>query len=165
MVQLEAPFGALVAWIAFRDRLGWRRAFGMLVAFLGVALIAGEPRYEDNLGSILLVVSGALAFAVGQAMIKKLGVVGGFTLVAWVAVFAVPQLFVSSWIFEDGQWEAIANAPPVVWGAVIYLGVDHDGHRLRRLVSATGPPRHEPGHALSAAPAGRHGGGRNSLPG
>jgi len=123
VVQLEVPFGALAAWIVFRDRLGWRRAFGMLLAFVGVALIAGEPRYQDNLSSILLVVSGALTWVVGQIMIKTLGVVGGFTLIAWVAAWAAPQLFVASWLFEDGQMEAIENAPPIVWLAIVYLGL------------------------------------------
>jgi O-acetylserine/cysteine efflux transporter len=123
VVQLEVPFGALVAWIVFRDRLGWRRAFGMLLAFIGVTLIAGEPRYEDNLTSILLVVGGAFTWAVGQIMIKTLGVVGGFTLIAWMAMWAAPQLFVASWLFEDGQMEAIENAPPIVWMTVVYLGL------------------------------------------
>ena len=123
VVQLEVPFGALVAWLVFRDRLGWTRAFGMLLAFVGVALIAGEPRYEDNLRSILLVVGGAFTWAVGQVMIKKLGVVGGFTLIAWVAICAAPQLFIASWIFEDGQLEAIGNAPAIVWMTVLYLGL------------------------------------------
>ena len=123
VVQLEVPFGALVAWVAFRDRLGWRRAFGMLLAFIGVTLIAGEPRYEDNVISILLVVGGAFAWAVGQIMIKTLGVVGGFTLIAWMAVMAAPQLFLASWLFEDGQMDAIENAPPIVWMAVVYLGL------------------------------------------
>jgi O-acetylserine/cysteine efflux transporter len=123
VVQLEVPFGALVAWIVFRDSLGWGRAFGMLLAFFGVTLIAGEPRYEDNLASILLVIGGAFTWAVGQIMIKMLGVVGGFTLIAWVAIWAAPQLFVASWLFEDGQMEAIENAPLIVWAAVIYLGL------------------------------------------
>lgn len=123
VVQLEVPFGALVAWIAFRDRLGWRRAFGMLLAFIGVTLIAGEPRYEDNLFSILLVVGGAFTWAVGQIMIKMLGVVGGFTLIAWMAVMAAPQLFLASWLFEDGQMDAIENAPSIVWMAIVYLGL------------------------------------------
>lgn len=123
VVQLEVPFGALLAWMVFRDRLGWRRAFGMLLAFVGVTLIAGEPRYEDNLSSILLVAGGALTWAIGQIMIKKLGVVGGFTLIAWVAVLAAPQLFVASWLVEDGQMEAVVNAPPIVWVAVVYLGL------------------------------------------
>jgi drug/metabolite transporter (DMT)-like permease len=47
----------------------------MLLAFIGVTLIAGEPRYEDDLISILLVVGGAFTWAVGQIMIKTLGVV------------------------------------------------------------------------------------------
>lgn len=123
VVQLEVPFGALLAWLVFRDGLGWRRASGMLLAFAGVTLIAGEPRYEDNLTSFLLLAGGAFTWAVGQIMIKTLGVVGGFTLIAWVAVLAAPQLFVASWLFEDGQMEAIANAPPIVWLAVVYLGL------------------------------------------
>lgn len=123
VVQLEVPFGALLAWLVLRDPLGWRRAFGMLLAFIGVALIAGEPRYEDNLQSILLVVGGALTWAVGQIMIKRLGVVGGFTLIAWVAVCAAPQLFVASLLIEDGQFDAIMHAPPIVWMAVLYLGL------------------------------------------
>jgi O-acetylserine/cysteine efflux transporter len=123
VVQLEVPFGALVAWVVFRDRLGWRRAIGMLLAFVGVTLIAGEPRYEDNLTSILLVIGGAFTWAVGQVMIKKLGVVGGFSLIAWVALCAAPQLFIASWLIEDGQLDAISNAPPIVWMTVLYLGL------------------------------------------
>lgn len=123
IIQLEVPFGAFLAWIVFHDRLGWGRAFGMLLAFIGVVLIAGEPRYEHNLTSILLLVGGALTWAIGQIMIKTLGVVGGFTLIAWVAVWAAPQLFVASWLFEDGQIEAIKTAPPIVWAAISYLGL------------------------------------------
>ncbi len=123
VVQLEVPFGALAAWIVFRDRLGWGRALGMLLAFVGVAVIAGEPRYQDNLSSILLVVSGALTWVVGQIMIKTLGMVGGFTLIAWVSMWAAPQLFVASWLVEDGQMDAIKNAPPIVWIAILYLGL------------------------------------------
>ena len=70
-----------------------------------------------------MLAGGALTWAVGQIMIKTLGVVGGFTLIAWVAVMAAPQLFVASWLFEKNQLEAIANAPPVVWAAVVYLGL------------------------------------------
>ena len=48
---------------------------------------------------------------------------GGLTLIAWVAVFAAPQLLVSSWIFERDQLAAIANATTVVWAAVVYLAL------------------------------------------
>ncbi|MDG1497979.1 MAG: EamA family transporter, partial [Amylibacter sp.] len=44
-------------------------------------------------------------------------------ITAWVAVFAVPQLFFMSAIFETGQIEALQNASSIVWWAVVYLGL------------------------------------------
>jgi len=123
VVQAEVPFGALLAWIVFKDRLGWRRAFGMLVAFVGIAIIAGRPQLAGSTQSVALVLAGAFSWAVGQVMVKRLGHVGGFTLIAWVAVVATPQLFIASWIFEEGQLDAIKSAGPLVWGVVAYLGL------------------------------------------
>ena len=123
VVQLEVPFGALLAAIFLRERLGVRPAFGMALAFLGVGLIAGEPRLGEDHMALVLVVSGAFVWAIGQVMIKAMGPFGGFTLIAWVAVFAAPQLFVSSWLFEGGQLEAIRGADWRGWAVVLYLGL------------------------------------------
>lgn len=123
VVQLEVPFGALLAALFLKERLGARPAFGMALAFVGVALIAGEPRLGGDHMALILVVSGAFVWAIGQVMIKAMGPFGGFTLIAWVAVFAAPQLFVSSWLFEDGQLEAIRGADWRGWAVVLYLGL------------------------------------------
>ena len=45
------------------------------------------------------------------------------TVTAWVAVFATPQLFVMSLIFEDNHVAAIRGADWFVWSAVLYLGL------------------------------------------
>ena len=154
IIQLEVPFGALLAWIFFQDRLGWGRAFGMLLAFIGVMLIAGEPRYEDNLTSILLLVGGALTWAIGQIMIKALGVVGGFTLIAWVAVWAAPQLFVRLVAVRGRPVGSHGNRPAHCLGSHLVSGPGDDGVGLRALVPPPRPPRRQPGHALSAPAAG-----------
>ena len=124
VIQLEVPFATLLAALFLGDRVGWRRVAGMAVAFGGVALIAGEPRLQDNLLPFFLVMAGALTWSVGQVLIKTLGgAVGGFRLIAWIAVFSAPQLFVASWLLEDGQVQAIAAADWLGWGVVIYLGL------------------------------------------
>jgi len=57
-------------------------------------------------------------------MVKGLkGKVGGFTLTAWVAILATPQFFLSSWLFEEGQIDALKSAGWIGWGVVIYMGV------------------------------------------
>ena len=123
VVQLEVPFAALLAWLVFKDPLGWRGFGGMVLAFAGIALIAGSPEQRTNLLPVLLVAGGGLAFAVGQIMIKRIGQIGGFTMIACVAAIAGPQLLVSSLIFEQGQMEAILRAPPIVWVTVAYLAL------------------------------------------
>ena len=121
IVQLEVPFGVLGAVLFLKDRLQLKHVIGIGLAFAGVILIAGEPSLQDNLVYVLLVAGGAMTWAIGQVMVKTLGQVGGFTLIAWVAVFASPQLFLSSWIFEQNHIAAIREADALVWVAVIYL--------------------------------------------
>lgn len=121
IVQLEVPFGVLCAAIFLKDRLRLKHIVGIGLAFVGVVLISGEPTLQNNLTSVAMVVAGAFTWAVGQVMIKTLDRIGGFTLIAWVAVFASPQLFLSSLLFEHDQVAATMGAGLVVWAAVIYL--------------------------------------------
>ena len=124
IIQLESAFAALLAAIFLKDMIGWRRALGMALAFCGVLLLAGEPSIRGAYVSAGMVLAGSLLFAAGQVMTKALkGAVGGFQLTAWVAVFAVPQLFLASFIFEAGHWTHLQNAAPVVWVAILYLGL------------------------------------------
>ena len=128
--QLQVPFAALLAAIFFRDAIGWRRAIGLAIAFLGVALIAGEPRFEGNYLSLALVIAAALVWAVANIQIKALGTIDGFTLNAWVSIFATPQLLLASLLLEDGHLAALQAADwralfSVVYQALLVLGVGY----------------------------------------
>lgn len=123
LVQLEVPFGLLLAWLVLGDRISLQQGCGILVAFAGAVLIIGEPRLSGHLIYAFLVVGGAFTWAVGQIMIKKLGDIGGFRLISGVALFAAPQLFVASFIFERDQIAQIETASIGAWAAVAYLGL------------------------------------------
>lgn len=123
LVQLEVPFGALLAAIFLNDQLGWKRALGMALAFFGVSMIAGTPSLRHQLLSAFLVMSGALTWSVGQVMIKKMVTITGFQLIAWVAIFAGPQMLIFSLILETGHLRALKNATILGWGTVIYMGI------------------------------------------
>ncbi len=120
-IQLQVPFAAILAAIVFKDKLGWRRLLGMAIAFGGVALIAGEPRFGGNLLPLVLVVSAALVWSIANIQIKALGdEVDVFALSAWVALLAAPQLFLVTFLFEDGQVDALLAASWRAWGAIAY---------------------------------------------
>ena len=124
LIQLEVPFATLLGAVLLGERPGWQRLAGIAVAFAGVALIAGQPDLRGQLWPMLLVVSGAFTWAVGQIMVKRLGGgIGGFALIAWVGVFAGPQMIIASLAIESGQLEALRSATWVGWGTVIYLGL------------------------------------------
>jgi O-acetylserine/cysteine efflux transporter len=123
-IQLQVPFAALLAAILFKERLGWRRLTGMAIAFAGVVVIAGEPRLADNLPSLATVVVAACIWSFASAQIKLLGdEVEVLALNAWVALLAVPQLALISWLLEDGQVDAILNASWITWLSVVYQAV------------------------------------------
>lgn len=123
IVQLEVPFATLLAAIFLGEALGVRKIVGMAVAFVGVFLIAGEPRPGNDLTGTFLVIGGGISWAAGQVMARTLGQIGGFTMIAWVAVFASPQLFIASAVIEHDQIGHMMRAGWEVWATVIYMGL------------------------------------------
>jgi O-acetylserine/cysteine efflux transporter len=123
-VQLQTPFAAIMAAIFFGERLGWRRILGMIVAFAGVLLIAGEPRFSDNPWPLLAVIGAALVWAAGNIQVKALGdSIDAVTLNGWIAILAAPQLLVASWLIEGPQWRHIPDVTWHGWGALLFQAV------------------------------------------
>lgn len=119
-VQLQVPFAAVLAAFFFQDRLGWRRALGLLIAFAGVVVIAGVPRLEGRYGALMMVIGAALVWALSNVQVKKVSDLSPWCVSAWMSLFAVPQLVILSWWTEAGQWEALREADWLGWGTVLY---------------------------------------------
>lgn len=122
-IQLQVPFASLLAAIFFKDKLGWRRALGMAIAFLGVAVIAGEPRLAGQYVALGFVIAASFVWSIANVQIKLLEDIDGLTLNAWVAAFATPMLIVATLVTEDGQWQALRDADAWGWFAVLYQSV------------------------------------------
>jgi len=124
IIHLEVPFSVLLAAIVLKDKPGIQRILGMLISFAGIVLIAGQPSLSEQLPAILLTAAGAMTWAVGQIMVKRLeNPPSGFALTAWVGVFSGPQMILGSFMFEDSQLESLANASWIGWGVILYLAL------------------------------------------
>lgn len=123
IVELEIPMAAVMATVLLKEKLGWRRAFGMALAFGGVLCIVGEPRVQENIDYVLIMLAGTVCWSLSQVLIRSLGQVGGFTLITWMAVMATPQLILASLLIEGPQWDAVVHAGWRGWGVILYLGL------------------------------------------
>ncbi|MCZ6663778.1 MAG: DMT family transporter, partial [Gammaproteobacteria bacterium] len=103
ILQLAAPLATLIAVTVLRESLGGRKAAGTVLAFVGVALVVGQPGGDEPIVAMLLIAAGALAWAAGQVIAKTITDTDSQTLVAWAAIFAVPPLLLSSLLLERGH--------------------------------------------------------------
>ncbi|MEX1109817.1 MAG: DMT family transporter [Dongiaceae bacterium] len=123
-VQLQVPFAALLAAVFFRDMFGWRRTLGTFVAFAGIVIIAGEPRFEGGLGPLLLVILAACIWAFSNIQVKWLGDgISVWRLNGWIAMLATPQLLALTWFVEGNPFPVLLEAGWAGWGAVLYQSI------------------------------------------
>jgi O-acetylserine/cysteine efflux transporter len=123
VMQLQVPFGAILAALVLREKFSWRDGFGMGAAFAGVALIAGAPRLETGRVGVALFVIAALAWALSSIQIKWLGPINVFQLNGWLAVFIAIELLMLSVWREGSPLPAIRAAGWRGWTGVAYTSL------------------------------------------
>lgn len=121
ILLIEVPLAALLAAIFYRDYLGWRRSVGMVVALAGVAVVIGQPRFEGNYVSVMLILAGAVLWACGSVQLKTMASkFGPLELIAWMNLFSLPQLLLVVFLTEPDAWQQVQAASLTSWLAVVY---------------------------------------------
>jgi O-acetylserine/cysteine efflux transporter len=118
--QVQVPFAAILAAYFYKDPFGWRQMAGLVLSFLGIVLIIGEPRIGGNFPWVACILGSALAAAIGNIQFKALGPINSFALSGWLALFTAPQMLLSSLLVETGQWNAIRQATWRGWSSLGY---------------------------------------------
>jgi O-acetylserine/cysteine efflux transporter len=123
-VQLQVPFAAILAAIFFKESLHWRRITGMVIAFAGIVLIAGQPRFFANPWPLASVIAAAMVWSIANVQVKMLGdEIDAVQLNGWIAILAAPQLLIVSYAFEGDHWPALTDIGWAGAFALLYQGV------------------------------------------
>ena len=118
--QLATPFTILLAWPLLAERPSLITSAGVLLAFLGVVVLAAGPGLSANGIPILLVAGAALAFAVANVLTKRHGPFDPLMLMGWSSLFTVPQVMLMSSVLEHGQFATLVTADERGWLALAY---------------------------------------------
>ena len=92
----------------------------MLLAFVGVVVLAAGPGLSVNALPLLLVVGAAFAFAMSNVLTKRYGPFDPLMLMGWSSLLAVPQVLLMSLLLEHGQLASLVTANERGWLALAY---------------------------------------------
>ncbi len=124
LVQVEVPFGVIVAYFLLKEKPGIKNLLGICVSFFGVYILTGAPNLEGKFFGVLLTLSGACTWAYGAVLAKPLSEkMNPFALTAWLCLFSGPLLILASAIFDGNIMNYVLSANLNSWLIVAYLGL------------------------------------------
>lgn len=147
--MIGPPLTALLAWVLFREVLGWTRAMGTAIAFFGAALLVTGGQLAEPEPGLLV----GTAYLIGSQATWAIYILYGKPLLAHrppIMVMAGSHLFalLSVWLLSipiggwDFLWE-FERWTSGVWLGVLYLAIINTGlshllfvYALREVTSA-----------------------------
>ena len=127
-VQAEIPFGILIAFFLLGEKPPLKNIIGLIIAFIGIYILSGNPNLEGKMIGVIFILSGAFLWSLAQVLAKNVSEnIGGLALTAWLGIFAGPQAIFASFLIEGNTLDYIVNATPQAWMILIYLGLIMNG--------------------------------------
>jgi O-acetylserine/cysteine efflux transporter len=108
VLQIQAVFTALFAFVALGERPGRIRLAGMVVALVGIGVAAADEGASGPLLGFTLVVVAAVGWGVSNVLTRKAAPSAPFTFMVWTSAVPVLPLLALSLAFEG--WDRDARA-------------------------------------------------------
>jgi O-acetylserine/cysteine efflux transporter len=123
VIQTQVFFTIGFAMFFDKERLRTYQAIALLVAGIGLVVIALHTDANTTLLGLALVVFAGLSWGVANTVSRRAGSINMLSYVVWASGFAIPPLFVMAYLFEGG-WShmssALASAPLGAWAGVLW---------------------------------------------
>ncbi len=103
VLQAQALFTPLFAWLFLQERLRPHNLVGLLVAAAGLALIGARGGQALTVIGFGLTLAAAASWALGNIVTRRIGRVDPIGLVIWAGLVPPLPFFLMSWWFEGPQ--------------------------------------------------------------
>jgi O-acetylserine/cysteine efflux transporter len=122
VVQAQVFFTIGLAMYWSHERLRGFQWIALLLAALGLGVIAAHTDGRTTLLGVALVLLAALSWAGANFTAKQIGAVNLLAYVVWSGAFAVPPLLALSLLFEGPRaiQSALQNATAGAWAAAVW---------------------------------------------
>ena len=134
--EMFVPFATILSVIFLRERIGWRRIIGIVIAFAGVSIIAFGSHGDGPMPigwriGIAFMALGALSEAAGTIFVKKIDGMKPWHILAWFSLIGSVGLWTLTAIFDTGHAKMLAGADRTfLVTAILYsaIGASIIGH-------------------------------------
>ncbi|WP_233353623.1 DMT family transporter [Hellea balneolensis] len=130
VIQLSVPFSTIMSVMFLSEKVGWLRGIGIVLAFVGVLVIAIDPTSFTITLGLLYIAAAAFIASIGSVVMKRMAPIFALQMQAWIGLFSFAPLFVVSAFLEQNQWSTfIAGGWPIIAATVFaVIGVAVFGH-------------------------------------
>ncbi|QWE09572.1 EamA family transporter [Polynucleobacter ibericus] len=123
VIQTQVFFTIGFAMFFARERLRTYQTIALLVAIIGLIVIALHTDANTTFLGLALVVFAGLSWGVANTVSRRAGSINMLSYVVWASAFAIPPLFAISIVFEGG-WDhmstSLTSAPAGAWAGVLW---------------------------------------------
>ncbi len=124
IIQSQVPMTILLAWAVYGERITALQGFGIALAVLGLAGIGLAAGGNITLFGLGLILCGALAWACGNLVLRRLPGVRMLPLFVWGSLVPpLPMLGLSLLTETRDPVAVLVAVSPAGWGAVVYVAV------------------------------------------
>ena len=123
VIQTQVFFTIGFAMFFAKEHLRIYQMLAVAIAMTGLGIIALHTDASTTFLGLALVVFSGLSWGVANTVSRRAGSINMLSYVVWASAFAIPPLFVISYLFEGG-WDrmgiSIASAPIGAWAGVFW---------------------------------------------
>mgnify|MGYP002777887526 CR=1 FL=1 len=117
-----APLTVIFAILFLGERVRWRRALGIGLAFGGVLIAVSSPSALETSGGVALIFAAAMLGALGTVFVKRIEL-SSVRLQAWAGVASAIVLLPLTAMTESGQVASLARAPLETAACLLFAGI------------------------------------------
>jgi len=123
VIQTQVFFTIGFAMFFAKERLRTYQMLAVLVAMTGLGMIALHTDATTTFLGLALVVFTGFSWGIANTVSRRAGSINMLAYVVWASAFAIPPLFVISFLFEGG-WvhmsASLTSAPVGAWAGVLW---------------------------------------------
>ena len=124
IVFVGGPLHYGLIFLAFSlERLSKYALAGMIIAFIGVAWMMGDPHVLQDWKAIAVGIAAAGCWALTTVIARRTTSIPPLKMQGLLSLVALPTLAFGSAVFEHGQMEAVRAATPLIWACVLWAGL------------------------------------------